>query len=55
MLVGTSINIVAHEEVVGLGDLASDFEEFHEIMELAVDVSADDDGCSHWDYIGLFG
>jgi formyltetrahydrofolate synthetase len=49
----TSIDIVAHEEVVGLGHLATDFKELHEVVELTVDVSANDDGGSNGDNIGL--
>jgi hypothetical protein len=44
----TSIDVIAHEEVVGVGCLASYFEEFHEIMELAMDVSANDDRRPYW-------
>jgi hypothetical protein len=33
-----------HEEVVGVGVGASDLEELHQIVELAVDISADGDG-----------
>ena len=34
------IDKVAHEEVVGVRDVAADAEELHEIVELAVDVAA---------------
>ena len=39
-----SVDVVAHEEIVGVGWLASDFEELAQIMELTMDVTAD----SHW-------
>lgn len=50
----SSINIVAHKEIIGIGYVSSNFEKFHEIVELAVDVAADDDGGSDRDNIGLF-
>lgn len=50
----TSVDIVSHEKVVGFWYFASDFEEFHEIVELTVYISADDDGGSDGDDIGLF-
>lgn len=49
----SSIDVVAHEEVVTFRNFASDFKEFHEIMELSVDISADNDGCSDGDNIGF--
>ena len=37
----TPIDVVAHEEVVGVRALAPDLEELVEVVELAVDVPAD--------------
>ena len=34
------VHVVPHEEVVGVGGLAADAEELHQVVELAVDVSA---------------
>ena len=39
-----SVDVITHEEIVGVGWLASDFEELAQIMELTMDVTAD----SHW-------
>jgi len=38
--VEAAIHKVAHEQVVGLRHVAADAEELHQIMELAVDVTA---------------
>ena len=35
-----TINEVAHEEVVGVGALASHLEQLHQVIELTVDVTA---------------
>jgi len=35
-----TIDIVAHEQVVGVGRLSADLEQLHEVVELAVDVAA---------------
>ena len=43
----TSINIISHEKVVGVWDFPSNLEELHEVMELAVDVSTDNNGSSY--------
>ena len=40
----TSVNIVTHEEIVGVWRLASDPEQLHQIMELTVNISAH----CHW-------
>lgn len=50
----TSINIISKKQVVSVGDTASNFEEFHEIVELSMNVSTDVDWCSHIDNIGFF-
>ena len=36
-----SIDEVAHEEVVGVGALAADLEELHQVLELTVNIAAD--------------
>ena len=36
-----AVDVVAHEEVVGVWIGAADFEELHQVVELAVDVAAD--------------
>ena len=38
-----AIDVIAHEKVVGVGWLATDLEKLAEIMELAVDVTANSD------------
>merc|ERR1719209_710763 len=42
----TSVNIVAHEQVVGVRGLAPNTEQFHEIMELAVNIPT----YRHWTF-----
>jgi hypothetical protein len=44
--VSSSVDIVSQEDVVGVGWVSSDFEEFDQVIELAVDVSAD----GHWGF-----
>ena len=39
-----TVDVVTHEQVVGVGRLASNFEKFAQVMELSVDVTAD----GHW-------
>lgn len=41
-----SINIISHEQIVGVRARASDAEEFHQVMELPVYVAAYRDGTS---------
>lgn len=38
-----SIDEIAHEQVVGVGALASHLEELHQVVELSVNVTADSD------------
>jgi len=38
-----SIDVISQEKVVGIGNRASDFEKLNQIVELAVDVSANED------------
>lgn len=51
----TSVNIIAHKQVVRLRYFASDFEEFHKIVELSMDITTYDDRSSDWDYVWFFG
>lgn len=50
-----SIHVISQEEIVSIGDIPSDSEEFHEVVELPVDVTADVDWCADVDDIGFFG
>ena len=48
--VKAAVDEVAHEEVVGIRHVATDSEELHQVVELAVDVAAYCDGgvdCHH--------
>lgn len=47
------VNVVAEEEVPRLGGVATDLEELHQIVVLAVDVAADGDGRVHLEEVGL--
>ncbi len=49
----SSVNVVAHEEVIGVRGVAADAEELREIVELAVNVTADGDRAADGLYIGF--
>lgn len=49
----TTVNIVTHEEIVGFGALTSDLEQFNQIMELTVNVSANCDWGVNFAYVRL--
>lgn len=49
----TSVNIVSHEEVVGVWRLAPDLKQLHQVMELTVDISTHRHWTSHLLHIGL--
>lgn len=49
----TSIDVVAKEEVSGLGGVATNFKKFHKIVILSVDVTANCDGSIHLEKVGL--
>ena len=42
--VETSVDEIAHEKVICVGNVAADAEEFHQVVELAVDIAAYRDG-----------
>jgi hypothetical protein len=48
-----TVHIIAQKEVARLGRVATDFEKLHEVVVLAVDVTAHSDGCVHLQQIGL--
>ena len=48
-----SIDIVAHEKIVGVWKVSSDFEKFKQVVELSVNVTTNGDWSSNLDYIGL--
>ena len=48
-----SIDVVSHEQVVSVRRFASDLEEFHEVVELPVNISANSDRTLHWLHIAL--
>jgi hypothetical protein len=43
----TSVNVVSHEEVVCVWGLATNLEELFQIVELAVDIPTNCDGCTY--------
>lgn len=45
--VESSINKIAHEEIVGVGHIAADFEKFFQVEKLAVNIATNRDGCKH--------
>ena len=46
-----AVNVVAKEEVVGVGGVAADVEELEEVGKLPVDVADDGDGRAHRDHV----
>lgn len=50
----STINIVTHEEVVGVGGVTTDSEELGEIVELSVNITTDGDGASNRLDVGFF-
>ena len=48
--VETAVHKVAHEEVVGLGAISAYFKEFHQVVKLAVNISANLSGITKSDY-----
>lgn len=49
----SAINIISHEQVVGVGRLATDSKQFAQVVELSVDVTTDRDGCAYFLHIRL--
>lgn len=49
----STIDVVAHEEVIGVWIGASDLEQLHQVVELAVDVATDCDGTFDGLYVGF--
>ena len=49
----SSINVISHEEIVVVGKLSSNFEEFFQIIELSMNITANRDWGSHWLNIAL--
>lgn len=49
----TTVDVVTKEQVSGLGRVAANFKQLHEIVVLAVDVTADGDGGVHLEKVGL--
>ena len=47
----TSIDVVSHKQVVGVWGLASNFEKFLKVVELAMDVAANRDGSAYLRHI----
>jgi len=43
-----SIDVVSHEQVVGVRQLSPEPEKLPQIMELPMDISANRDGSSNW-------
>jgi hypothetical protein len=49
-----SIHEISNENVVGVWDLSSSSEQFEEIIELTVNISANSDWSRNWLYVGFF-
>jgi len=49
----SAINIISHEEVVGVRGLSANLEEFSQVVELSVDVTTDGHGGAHLLHVGL--
>ena len=48
-----AVDIVSQEEVSRLGRVATDLKQLHQVVVLAVDVTADSDGRVHLQQVGL--
>ena len=48
-----AIDVISHEQVVGVGGLSSDLEKLAQVMELTVDVTADCHGGAHLLHVRL--
>lgn len=48
-----AVDVISQEEVVAVGDVSTDAEEFHQVVELTVDVAADVNRGSNIDHVGL--
>ncbi len=48
-----AVDVVAHEQVVGVGRVAADAEQLHEVVELAVDVATHCDRRTHGLHVRL--
>jgi len=49
-----TIDIVTHEQIIGVWIGTANLEELHQVMKLAVNISADRHWAFHWLHIGLF-
>jgi len=49
----SSINVIPHEKVVGIWIWTTDSEKLHQIVKLAVNITADCDRAFHWLNVGL--
>lgn len=49
-----AVDVVAHEQIVGVRRAPADAEQLHQIVELAVDVPADCHRAFHLLHVGLF-
>jgi len=50
----TTIDEVTHEDITCVGDFASLFEKFEQVVELAMDVTTDGHWGAHWLHVALF-
>jgi len=48
-----AINVIAHEEVVGVGVRSSNLEQLHQVMELTMYITTNGYGAFHWLDVGL--
>ena len=48
-----AIDVVTHEKIVSVGRLTSNLEQFSQVVELAVNITADGDGSTHLLHVGL--
>ena len=49
----TTVDVIAHEEIVGVGRLTTNLEEFAKIVELTVDVTANSHGRAYLLHVRL--
>lgn len=49
----STVDVIAEEKIASFGGIATDLEELHQIVILAVDITTDGNGCIHLEQVGL--
>ena len=49
----SAIDIISHEQIVGVRGLAADSEQFAQVVELSMDIATNGDGCAYLLHVRL--